>query len=201
MDKETYRRIALARRDAIPPGIAQQKSARIRQRVLRLSAFRKAGCVLGYVSVRSEVSTRKLLADVLAAGKRLALPLVRQGERELSAHAVSDLGTLVHGPFGIPSPDPARHPSVDPGAIDLVMVPGVGFDRRGFRLGYGFGYYDAFLGRLRGRATLVGLAFREQLFDYLPQAAHDVPVDILVTDAGAFWPIQPALNAGGSLRP
>lgn len=189
MDKRAYRRLALARRDALDPAAIAHKSARIQARVNRLAAFKNAGTVLAYAAVKSEVRTEHLLEAVLAAGKRLFLPVVEFGRRAMIACEIGSLSDLAPGPFGIPTPDAAHGAAVDADQIELVLVPGIAFDRRGHRLGYGAGYYDGFLGPLVGRARLVGLAFREQLFDYFPNEPHDVPVEIIVTDAGAFWPV------------
>ena len=86
------------------------------------------------------------------------------------------------GRFGIREPKPQVGTPQAIADIDAILVPAVAFDRRGYRVGYGGGYYDRFLPELRGRAVRVGLAFACQLVDSVPAGAHDVPVDFIVTE-------------------
>lgn len=159
-------------------------SARIRGHLVGHPAWRSSRVLLGYASFRQEVDTFPLLAEALAEGKDLVLPRVDRRARRLDLLRVRDLGAdLEPGYQGIPEPRPGRCPPAHPGAIDLVLVPGVVFDRRGFRLGYGAGYYDRLLPSLAG-AVRVGLAFSLQVVDELPVLAHDLPVDVLVTEEG-----------------
>jgi 5-formyltetrahydrofolate cyclo-ligase len=161
-------------------------SARVRAHLLCHPAWRESRVVLGYASFRQEVDTFPLLEEVLARGKELVLPRVVRASRSLHLLRVKDLAAdLRPGYQGILEPDPARCSSVDPGLIDLVLVPGVVFDRRGFRLGYGGGYYDRLLASLP-RAVRVGLAFSLQVVEELPVLPHDLPVDVLVTEDGVL---------------
>lgn len=159
-------------------------SARIHGHLVGHQAWRSSRVLLGYASFRQEVDTFPLLAEALAEGKELVLPRVDPRARRLNLLRVRDLAAdLEPGYQGIPEPRPGRCAPADPGAIDLVLVPGLVFDRRGFRLGYGGGYYDRLLPSLSG-ALRVGLAFSLQVVDELPVLAHDLPVDVLVTEEG-----------------
>jgi 5-formyltetrahydrofolate cyclo-ligase len=123
----------------------------------------------------------------VAAGKLLALPRVRREPKHLWLHAYpGEPSALVTGAYGIREPAP-DWPLVEPAAVDLVVVPGVAFDRHGTRLGYGGGYYDRMLPTIRAgnpAAALVGLAYGFQVVADLPGDPHDVPVDAIATEAG-----------------
>lgn len=142
-----------------------------------------AGSVLLYLPIRGEAETGLLAETAVDQGKRLLLPRVEKGARRLWLHQWSGTsGELVSGAYGIPEPRPDLE-RVEPGEVDLVVVPGVAFDRHGNRLGYGGGYYDRALPGM-GRAFKVGLGFAFQVVDDLPAEAHDVRLDGLATDEG-----------------
>lgn len=136
--------------------------------------------VYTYRSFGAEVDTSRLITWCLDAGKRVALPRCVPGSRALEWYAVDGLEGLVPGPFGIeePAPDPARRVDGRGRAGDVAIVPGLAFDRAGFRLGYGGGYYDAFLDSFAGHS--IGVCRAAELVESLAALgaveAHDVPV-------------------------
>jgi len=112
----------------------------------------------------------------------LAYPRVEDGTLRLAFHRVDGPGDLAPGAFGIPEPDP-QAPIVPLASIELVVVPGLGFDPRGYRLGWGKGYYDVTLADCT-HALKVGLAFECQVVPEVPTDWNDVPMDIIVTENG-----------------
>lgn len=184
--KKTLRKEALASR--IRQADKDALSRDILARFLQLPEYSIAKTVLFYVHARSEVRTRDTLATELAGQKRIAIPYCVAGELEL--FHLQHLAELVIGSYGILEPRDelrsAEDKKIDVGDVDLFMVPGVAFDRRGARLGAGKGYYDKLLKRARPDATLVGLAFECQMFDKLPMEAHDVSMDRVITEAAIY---------------
>lgn len=192
------RQSVLEQRLALPAALIAGLSERVRTHLVSHPVWRASRVVLGYASFRNEVDTFPLLAVILAEGKELVLPRVDRGRRSLDLLRVRDLRVdLGPGYQGIPEPNPLRCPPADPRVIDLVLVPGVVFDRRGFRLGYGGGYYDRLLESLP-RAVRVGLGFSLQVVDELPVLSHDLPVDILVTEEGSLELGRPVERAPGN---
>lgn len=180
-NKARFRQEALQRRDALSPDVRKRKSSRIIHRLTSLPAVSECRVIMAYMSMRSEVDTRELLTWAWGQGKTLALPITLSKERRLLPAAVADFSQLRLGTFGIMEPDLSLGAKeVDPALIDVVVVPGAAFDSRGYRIGYGGGYYDRFL--LETRCLKFGVAFAEQLYPMLPAARHDVPVDFVVTD-------------------
>jgi len=148
-------------------------------RLEALPVFQRAHCVQTYVALRHEVDTQALIPRLLQQGKRVAVPRVESGQ-ELQQYFIQDFSELQAGAFGIlePRPDPGRR--VATASFDLVLVPGLAFDRAGHRLGAGKGYYDRFLAEIK--APKIALAFAFQLVDCVPVEAHDQRVDMIVTE-------------------
>lgn len=119
---------------------------------------------------------------MLARGKRVVVPVTRPRTKRLSLSEVRDPGReLAPGAFGVPEPVPSARRPVPVRELDLVLVPGLAFDRRGHRLGHGHGYFDRFLARLPKTTPVIGLAFKFQLLERLPSDPHDRAVHTVLT--------------------
>ena len=184
--KAALRRAVLLRRDALPGGERALLSGRIVTAILGLPAYQDAGAVLAYASFGTELQTDELLRRVLADGKTLVLPRVERGG--LGLYEVRDLaGDLAPGTWGIREPEPDRCPRADAGGVGFALIPGVAFDRRARRLGYGGGYYDRLLADGLPEGTpLVSGAFEVQILDEVPTDPHDAPVDVVVTEKEVY---------------
>jgi 5-formyltetrahydrofolate cyclo-ligase len=185
--KRSLRREMVARILAMDPDDRRAQEVALAGRLAELPGFAAAGTVLLYVTAfAEELDTRPMLETALRLGKRLVCPRVDRPARWLRLHAIEDLEVdLVPGGMGIP--EPAGHcTEVAPEAIDWVLVPGLAFDRRGFRLGRGGGYYDRLLPTLPPTSLRWALALTTQCVDSLPTEPHDAPLDGVVR-AGAEW--------------
>ncbi len=130
-----------------------------------------------FASFRSEVETGPMIRLVLQSGKRVVLPKVRGSE--LALYEIRDFDNDVEsGVWGIPEPKSFMPASLTD--IDLMIIPGAAFDKKGNRLGYGAGYYDKLLPAFR-KAT-VALAFEAQIVDEIPVDSHDVPMQKIITE-------------------
>lgn len=166
---------------SLPKEVRLRKSELIKERLFKERDFRNARCVMWYVSTEEEVDTRRMIEETLRMGKRVCVPVVLKGSRKMVVSEIKESGILHKGCYGIYQP---KDSSVDPvplEEIDLVVVPGVAFDRGNMRLGRGHGYYDRFLSDLPEDVTTIGLAFDVQLVEKLPQDSHDVPVSRTIT--------------------
>lgn len=178
--KAAIRREALDRRDAIPRPVRAVKDSAIKERLFGLEEFMAAERLLLYSAFRTEVATEVMIEESIAMGKKVLLPKVDQEAKALSKHVINGLDELAPGYMGIPEPTSGERLKVED--IHLIVVPGVAFDRNGRRIGYGGGYYDRLLSRIKGQRLIVALAYEEQVFDELPHEEHDVRMDIIITD-------------------
>ena len=181
LQKARRRSEALRLLGELSPGHVAAASGRIARRVLESPAWGRARTVHTYVSsLPGEVDTHALIGAARARGMRVLVPVVA-GRREPLRHAeIGCLGELARGPLGLLQPRSPRF--VEP-AADLVLVPGLLFDRRGGRIGRGGGFYDRFLAALAG-GVRIGLIYDELFVDRVPTEDHDVPVDAVATPSG-----------------
>jgi len=180
--KKDIRAEILRRRDSIPHEQKAGKDAAIKNRLFNLDEFIDAKSVLMYVSFRSEVDTFGQLAGILSLGKKLVVPLVDSKQKTLTLYEIKDISELVPGYMKIPAPKVAEDRKVELKDIDIIVIPGTGFDIKGNRLGYGGGYYDKLLSKTEKGIPKVALAFEEQIVDDIPSEPHDMKMDIIVTD-------------------
>jgi 5-formyltetrahydrofolate cyclo-ligase len=156
-----------------------------------------------YAAVDNELGTREVADALRARGILVAYPRIAPPERVLRFHLVPGQDDdLEPGPFGIPQPA-ADAEAVDFDRISMLLVPGLAFDERGGRLGWGKGYYDATLAQdqgLRPRPLRVGYAYALQLVPEVPQRSHDVSMDLVVTDAGVIRAGERAKRPGSAPR-
>ncbi len=180
--KKKLRKGLLEKRDAITPSEKKEKDVLIRQRLLALPEFNIAKTILFYASFKTEVDTISIIEESLKSGKAVLVPKVDKANHILRIYEIKGLKEISPGYMGIPEPSLSSDRLREINDVDLVIVPGVGFDRSGNRLGYGAGYYDILLSRIRGIVPIVALAYTEQLLDSIPSQKHDIKVDMIVTD-------------------
>jgi 5-formyltetrahydrofolate cyclo-ligase len=165
---------------------------RIEELVLELPAIVRAGTVLLFYSFGSEVPTAGMAERLLAGGRRLLLPFLV--DDAMDAAEIRPGESLVHTSYG--PKEPPHRVAVDPTTVDAVVTPGLAFDRRGYRLGYGGGHYDRYLARLRPETPRVGVGFGLQVVDAVPADPLDQRVDVVVTETGVIECSPPRPGAG-----
>jgi 5-formyltetrahydrofolate cyclo-ligase len=192
-----------ARRAAVAAARGAEAAAAAAQWLEREVALARSAAIAGYWPLADELDPRPALLRLLAAGHPLALPRMIAWRAPLAFHAWRPDDVLVPGRFKVMEPSPAA-PETLP---DVLLVPLLGFDRRGNRLGHGAGFYDRTLRALRARAPAplaIGLAFAVQELAEVPAGPEDEPLDLVVTEAGVLrcapapaLALQPARGAAG----
>ena len=183
IERERVRTETLHRREAL----TSEERTRLSQRIVDSTAhwIQREGfdAVMLYLSMRSEVETTGLLEGLLNSGKRVCAPVVDTEQLKLVPRQIQNLKTeLVRHPYGMLEPNetcpifPTEH-------LQLIVVPGIAFDRNGYRLGYGKGFYDRFLTKC-SYAVAVGLAYEIQLVENTFPQTWDVPVQHIFTETG-----------------
>lgn len=162
-----------------------EKSEKIQAKLFSLREFMDARKITFYVAKKSdgEVETEQMIRDSLRTGKKVLIPITDKPRRRLVFSELRDYDAeLTLGTFGIKEPKREYRRIVPPNQTDLVTVPGIVFDLRGYRLGYGFGYYDRFLSSLSVETPTIGLAFEFQIENKVQTENHDIPVHRIITE-------------------
>jgi len=150
----------------------------IRKRIEIFQDYRNAKTVMCYLPLRGEVDTVDLIEQFIQEGKQVLLPVLLEGE--IQPCVFTSFQQLQTGPFDVF--EPIEKNLVSPEEIDFICVPGLAFNQGRYRLGYGGGYYDRFLPRLRANCFKVGLAYDFQIVDLMPVEAHDIKLDMIITE-------------------
>lgn len=160
-------------------------SSLVAARLNSMSEIAQAGAVMGFLPIAGEVDLSGLLDRCLGNSIRVALPAINWTTREMWPAAVTNLASDVevtrHG-----IREPRTNSVVLVEELDVVLVPGLAFDREGGRLGRGAGFYDRFLSSPGLRATRIGVGFEWQMVDRVPCEGHDVMMEVVVTEAGVW---------------
>ena len=184
LTKAQLRESCLARRAALTTAKRRQMSAAIAKHVCAMPAFQDSQTVMLYMALPQEAQTAAILAESRYQGKRVTVPVVKPCGLVAAELPTGQL-QFQPGPFDIPEPAVSTA-IIPPEDINCVMVPGIAFDRRGVRLGFGKGYYDRFLCQLPATTHVCGLAFSVQIVQHVPDLPHDVRMQSLVTDQGVL---------------
>jgi 5-formyltetrahydrofolate cyclo-ligase len=184
-EKGRIRKEMIARRRGLSAEEIAERGRAILERLIGLPEYGRARLVHSYVAMPGEVDTRGFIEAALASGRRVLVPVVEKGRRDLRHAEIASLSDLrPEGDWGIHQPPPERVRDVRPDEIGLVVVPGLAFDPRGNRVGFGAGYYDRFLRGLDAPKVAVAYAF--QVLPEVPTTDQDIPVDLLLTEERAY---------------
>ncbi len=190
--KNKMRRQAYDRRNAQEN--KDEISARACQKFMALPEYQRAKTAMWYIDCRSETRTKPQLLEEVAKGeKKIIVPYCTEdenGENKLGLWWMESLEEMVVGKWNILEPprelwgNPEKE--AEPEDLDIIMVPGVGFDRKGGRMGNGQGYYDRLLEKARPDCPLVALCYESQLFDEVLVAPHDVYMDMVISEDAVY---------------
>lgn len=174
------RTAAHAQRAGMFPGTRAEASAAAAAHFFDAVGVKPGETVAAYWPIRDELDVKPVLTRLMDEGQPVCLPVVVGDGLPLELRLWEPGAPLYPSGFGTLAPDELA-PVVEP---DVILMPLLGFDKHGTRLGYGGGYYDRTLSRLSKRPRLVGFAFAVQEFDHIPRDDHDVPLDFIVTENG-----------------
>ena len=181
MTKKELRKRLLERRSALSDDEVAEQSLRIQRKVIDLKKFQSAKIVALYSDIRKEVATGEIFVVFLRRDKVLLYPRGLKNRKQLIFAQVKSREDLKDGNWGIMEPRIGLK-EFSPQQIDLMFIPGVGFDKEGRRLGYGQGYYDRIAGRLRKDCIKIALAFDFQVVEEIPDSSRDIRVEKIITE-------------------
>ena len=182
LDKNLIRQKVLRQRKKLSLLKKSQAELFMLETLLDWEIFKKAGVIHTYISLPDEPDTRSIIENCWSSGKIVTVPLVLTNTYDLFHSEIKSFDRLIYGMYGIQEPSPESRIIMTPDMFDLVIVPGVAFDRQGGRLGHGKGYYDRFLELTS--AFRLGLAFDCQLLKTVPTESHDVPMNAILSESG-----------------
>ncbi|MBL7071832.1 MAG: 5-formyltetrahydrofolate cyclo-ligase [Candidatus Omnitrophica bacterium] len=177
LQKQQLREKILEKLHNIPKEDKERRVKDLREKLFSLDEFKKAKCVMFYVSKHYEVDTHKMIDESIAIGKKVVVPITLKEEKTLKPSELRDREKeLIKSHYGIHEPHEKHIRPISLEEVDLMVVPGLAFDKSGHRLGHGGGYYDRFLEKAPGSVITVGLAFEFQMVNELPRHDTDIPV-------------------------
>ncbi len=197
MSKDTLRKAMLQRRKAAPFATITQDSDTIHAILCAHEVWKKSQSVALYMAQNDEVHTKSLVHKAWEEGKHVYLPRCREKAYGfMDFYACNSEADIAPGAFGIY--EPTAEAAARKGALleasaglwplDLLLVPGVVFDKAGYRIGFGGGYYDRFLSMLKGQKThCIGMAFSWQVLENIPHETWDMPMHGIVHEEGLLW--------------
>jgi len=182
--KNDLRKQILNEIEALPNDYIVASDSSLFFQVTSLREFRDSRNIMLYHSVKREPDTIRIAEAAFSMGKNVSFPYCLK-DGLMQARIVTRLDELKPAALGIPAP-PDSAEQIEPDDLELIIVPAITYDKAGYRLGYGGGYYDRYLARTR--AFTIGLARARLIKDALPREPHDVAVKLLVTESGGEYP-------------
>lgn len=182
-DKKALRELMKPKLAGLSRAERETKSRAIGKKLFALPVLKMARRIAFFVGMPTEVDTLPMIDQALKMNKEVALPRCEEGKTTLALFVIHSIKKdLVEGPWLIQEPDPKKTRPVTPKDIDCIVVPGMAFDDEFHRLGRGLGYYDRLLAKLGPQTMKIGLGFSFQMVKSLPVSAHDVRLDLVLTD-------------------
>lgn len=178
--KNKLRENILDRRTKMSSEEVNDKSILIQERLYSTQHYQSARTIMTYVDIQNEVETRSIITKALEEGKNVVVPMCGPNY-SLSPIKIDSFEDLRQGTKGILEPS-TNSSVVDKQKIDLILVPGIAFDRKGNRLGYGLAYYDRFISDLSPSTVNIALAYSFQVLTEIPFEKHDQKVNIIITE-------------------
>ncbi|MGM0507817.1 MAG: 5-formyltetrahydrofolate cyclo-ligase [Fusobacteriota bacterium] len=179
--KENLRSILKQKRENLSEKYIKQKSEKIYRKIINYKGYAKSQVIMSYCDIKNEVKTDRINNKILQDGKRLVLPYIDRKKDIIIPIEIKDINNLNIGKYNILEPKHNKENVIDPSELDLVLVPAVGYDKYGNRIGFGGGYYDKFLCGVD--AKKVGLAYDFQVVEKIKSEEHDIKIDkVIYTD-------------------
>lgn len=184
LDKKALRTEILGKRSQLSSEDIKNKSNEIKNKLFQLREFKDANFIFSFISFKDEVHTHDIITESLSMGKRVGVPITVDKPRELLVSELKDFHReLEIGYYNILAPKKEFERIVSPDLVDLVLVPGLAFDKYGYRVGYGGGYYDRFFANTKKKMIKIGLCFDFQILPQVPMDFYDIPIDYIITES------------------
>ncbi|MBO4940780.1 MAG: 5-formyltetrahydrofolate cyclo-ligase [Clostridia bacterium] len=178
MTKAEIRKINKEKRKLMTEAEVKEKSLAIAKTFLDSEIYKNAKTIMVYMPIGNEVDTKEIIASALSDGKRIIVPVTDAKTGEITPCEINENTAFEKGAFSVF--EPVEKVPADPPQIDVVLVPGIAFDKKGGRIGFGKGCYDRFLKKME--AFKIGLCYDFQLCDEIEAESHDIKMDFVITE-------------------
>jgi len=184
-DKKILRKEILTKRKNIDIVEKEKMDRKICDKFYESKYYRDAKNIFIYISYDSEINTKEIINKALIDNKKIYVPRTEFKTRLMDAVEITSLENLIESEYGILEPS-IYEPYIEPNELDLIVVPGVGFDRNGGRMGYGAGFYDRYFKKISKdkmqKIVKLALAYDFQILEDVPMNEQDVPVNYIITE-------------------
>lgn len=184
-DKRKLREQTYQHSKALTPALHKTMQDKVYDHLFSSDIWKRSDKIAVTLATGREIDTKPIIEKAWEQHKQTAVPKVDPMKRSLHFYSIDSFRDLVEGFAGIMEPAQKEKQEWDKNDFDLVIVPGMVFDREGYRIGFGGGYYDRFLEDCR--ACTCSLAFDYQLIEHVPREAHDIPVQAVITEKGVIY--------------
>lgn len=181
LEKKSIRQDILEKRKNLSKYTRESYSKIITNKILDSDYYMNSTTIMCFISFSDEVDTHDFIKKAISDGKNIVVPITFPETKELKPSLVKNFKELEIGYYNILTPKREFERFIDPGEIDLIIVPGVAFNSDGYRIGYGGGYYDRFLLKT-GNTPTIAIGFSEQIVKHIPIDIYDIPVDYIYTE-------------------
>ena len=184
-DKKMLRKEILAKRKNIDTAKKEDMDKKIADKLYESKYYKEAKNIFIYISYDSEINTKEIINRALIDNKKVYVPRTEFKTRLMDAVEIASLDNLIESEYGILEPA-MEEPHIEPDELDLIVVPGVAFDRNGGRMGYGAGFYDRYFKKISKdrieKIKKLALAYDFQILEKIPMDEQDVPVNYIITE-------------------
>ncbi len=185
--KKDFRKKIIKHRNNKNTDFISKNSQIITEKLLSMECIKNSNTIMLYLDFNNEVKTDQLITKLIYLRKTVAAPVTIKDERKLIPFKVTDLKDGINiGAYGIREPKQDPYNKLNVKDIDILIVPAVAYDKNCYRLGYGGGFYDRFIERLRDDAITIGIAFDLQVFDSIPKENHDAQLNYVITENNMY---------------
>ncbi|MGL4109416.1 5-formyltetrahydrofolate cyclo-ligase [Clostridium sp. LP20] len=181
MDKQSIRKAIISKRDSIDTKSKMAMDSRIKDKLKESIFYKNSRNIFIYIGFGSEIDTAKYIEEFLLEGKEIFVPRTDMKNKVMEAVKINSLMELTESSYGILEPD-IEVEAINKNDIDLVILPGVAFDKSGGRIGYGGGYYDKYLEGMNSDIVKLAITYDFQVLDEVPFEEHDIKADYIITE-------------------
>ena len=186
MNKKDFRSLMLKKRNDLSKDYIDQANKSISKNFLDLDLYKSSQNIFIFVSYKKEIHTHEIIKTALKEGKNIYIPIVNRKTMLMDVSHLHSFDDLKENYMGILEPVKEDYDIVDPNIIDLVITPGLAFDKAGYRIGYGGGFYDKFFASLTNNPIKMGIGYDKQLVESVVHDSNDKPLDYFLSEKGLY---------------